>query len=456
MPPRSRRALLHSLGAATVGLAGCQQLSDRTFPTTDAPTDTSTETSTPTVTDTPTDAATTTRPPAPLRCGPGPTPDAAWPLPERGATSDSYAPDGPVFETEPAVDWRVEPSVPDDVDARDEDARFERPLVAGDRVYVLRVVTYGTMEDDPGGHALQARDATTGDLQWSYRLATTPDPPAVRGTDVLVASDGTLHAVDREAETDAGTDHEPGTLRWKHEFPAGIDAVVPTREQVFVEGVGTSDRAREVVALGTDGTVEWRTSFDESVRAMAVDAGHVYASTLDGAVTALDRVTGAPAWTARTDRDGAADHLAVARSLVVTDCAVVAVTENAVFAFDHDGDHHWTAGGDFPTFATDGETLYGASQGGHDVDWVRSLRAVDAGTGEARWVHEAEVDAYEPAVLVDGAVYQPFADALVAVDAADGTVLWRRTTLGDLAPGSDALYGVSTGWDEGGALVALR
>lgn len=439
MPSRSRRTLLRTLGAAAVGLAGCQEQT--------ATTPTGTSTPTASATSSPTDSPTPT--PQPLRCGQAFEPEFAWPLPERSATGTSYLADGAAFDDAPSVAWTVDPSVPDDVDAQPDDAVFARPVVAGDSLYVVRRIRFGTMVEDPGGHALQARDAATGDLRWSVDLPKRPTPPAVWGDAALVASrNDRLYAVDRG----------DGTERWTRAFAGNVDDLVPVGDRAYVVVAASASRNAELHALASDGTTTWSRSFDDDVESVAAGPDRVYAGLADGTVAAHDHADGAVAWRATTARDGQQDDVPVQpRTLVVTDCAVVALTEAGVFAFDRTGGFRWRADGDYQHLATDGRTLYGAHQAGGGDSPDSTLRAVDAGTGDRRWERSVDVAAYAPAVLTGGALYQPLQDGLVAVDPAGGAALWRTTPpLSHLALDREALYGVARGRDDEAALVAMR
>jgi outer membrane protein assembly factor BamB len=429
MPSRSRRALLRSIAAASAaGFAGCQ----------DSP-GTATDTTTRTTPVPPTDTATAspTETPTPLRCGPATRPELSWPLPERSAARDAYAGEGTVFTEAPSVAWTVEPSVPDDVDADPDEAAFGRPVVAGDRLYVVQVTDFGPMVDDPGGHAIQCRDPATGDLLWSHPLPSFPRSrvPAVRGDDVLATSWNAVHAVDR---------HD-GTERWTRTVSGS--SVLPTPDQVHV--VGNSG----VHALAPDGTERWTRTFEDGAGSVTVGGDRVYV-TSGGTVSALRRSDGRDAWSERPEV-GPAGHL------LATDCAVFATqdTSGGVAAIALDGEVRWRAEDSVWVPATDGETLYGSRTGSEEL----FVSAVDAGSGEPRWEQPLPVRANGvdnptggPPVLVDGVVYVSLEEGLAALDTDDGEVLWRTSTpVGGLALADGTLFGVDHR-DDGRVLYALR
>lgn len=438
MPSNSRRAILGAIGAAAVGLAGCQEQ------TGSSPTDESTPTIT--ATPSPTDSPT----PTPLRCEPVPGPDATWPVSRRSAANDGFLETGAALDEPPSVDWTVDPTVPEDVDADPRDAEFGRPVVADDSVYLLRRIAYGPMVDDPGGHAIQARDATTGEREWSYRLPMLPSAPvAVRGDAVLAASwNEQLYAVDRR----------DGSERWTREFEGLVDAVVPTSYSIYVHRSGSASRDSELHALAPDGTTRWSAG-DDGIQLFAVGTDHVYVSFEGGTLSALARADGTELWRATIPGDDGEGGARNVVDVVVTDCAVFALAGGGVHAFDREGHHRFRARGSYYTLATDGASLYGASK----YDDERTLRAIDAGSGDTRWEQPLAVRSLEtgiptggPPALTDGTLYQPLDDGLAGVDRADGDVVWRTTPgLVTLAVGSDAIYGLDEGV-RGASLVAMR
>lgn len=113
--PRSRRALLASLGTAAV--AGCLTDSDSGATSTDEPTGTATPTDGPTATDTP-----TPEPPEQV--------SSSWPAPAHDAGLSNYAPDATGPTARVAELWRVEAGT-----------TLSAPVVADDLLYA----TDGTM-----------------------------------------------------------------------------------------------------------------------------------------------------------------------------------------------------------------------------------------------------------------------------------------------------------------------
>lgn len=419
MAPRPRRALLRALAPGlAAGLAGCGGTA--TTPT-ESPTDTPTDSPTPTDTPTPSESTPSPRPAA-LRCGPGPLPDAPWATVDGPPTRTRYAPDGPAFEAAPGEAWRVTPTVPEDVEDYDE-ATFEHLVVAGDAVVVTRRTQFGPMVADPGGHAVQARDPSDGSLLWEHRVETAPGPPAVWGDRVVVPTGHRLVAVDG------------GEVAWTREFDADVLAAVPAGDGCYLRLAPTEYDEGTLLALAADGERAWRHSLSNGSSALAVGGDRLVLGGYDGRLSIRRlsdgrRVAG--------DRLPAADgEQPAVRSVLVTDCAVV-VASRETLAYGLDGGRAWrdpvgNAG------ATDGGTLYVPVHGGQRRDL---LRAVDLGTGEARWERPLDVEVSGRPVLTGSAVLQPVAEGLLALAPDGGDERWRLPTrLRDPAVGADALYG---------------
>lgn len=427
MPSRSRRALLQSLASGSAALlAGC-----------DAGPPTRTETATATSSDTPTTTGTATATEPPLRCGPVVEASSNWPLPARSAAGDNYGGTGDVFVSAPSVAWSIEPTVPPEVDAL---PGFSQPVVVDDWLYSSNVLEVGPQEDDPAGHTLEARVAGNGETHWRHELPRTPSPPSVWDDDVLVATARAVHAVDRR----------DGTERWVRGFDHLVRTFVPAGGRCVVTlDVLDGDAATVVHALRVDGTTAWTRRLDHDATAGPTVAGdRVYLALRGGTLLALDRTDGATQWTADTGQGGAETGTIYPTSVVATDCAVVTVTEGDLSAHSTDGRLLWRNEGEFGPLATDGTTIYDASD---PLSGPSRLRALDAGTGALKWEQPHAVEGYEPPVATDTAVYAAADDDVLAVSASDGTTRWvTEPPLENLALAGDTLYGTA-----GGTLVAL-
>jgi outer membrane protein assembly factor BamB len=212
--------------------------------------------------------------------------------------------------------------------------------------------------------------------------------------------------------------------------------------------------------------------------------GVLYISAMDGSVTALRAVDGAPLWTARTGgychsspavEDGrvivgSADGVVYAfdartgrriwrratggpmyaSAAVARGIAAIASGDGIVYGLDaRTGAERWrfalppgdTAFAQSPA-ATDGERFYIGA-------WDRNLYALDAASGREVWRRQCTERsfAYSPAIggpaVGGGRVYVPSNDnVLHAFDAATGTPIWRFSAAGDkVGYSSPALVG---------------
>lgn len=191
-------------------------------------------------------------------------------------------------------------------------------------------------------------------------------------------------------------------------------------------------------------TVAWKTAGNGWNVTPALDAQRVYFGTRDHQVVALDRVTGAQRWTARTPvTTQYTEGFNVLRA-----SSVVVIADVQLYAFDAEqGTPAWSfeaPDGDqvgLTTIATDDATIYAPS-------FRNRVYAIDAHTGAARWMTQLPGDAmstsFRPTVH-DGTVFvgikrfgNPTTGGLAALDASTGAIRWlKEFTAG--YPG--ALYG---------------
>ncbi len=436
MRPRSRRALLRSLGPAAVGvIGGCSDLNDGETAT---PTTTVTETATPTETpsETPTETDTPTEVPDDRLVvdGPGPLPDAAWPSARRGVTNGGYHPDGAAFDASPAVDWRVETTLPDEVDRTG--LMVSHPVLTGGRLFVAVSAAYGTHTPLPDCRFLRAIDPESGDRLWQRALAPTEGEgvkrataPAVWGASVLAGAGSMLYAVDPR----------DGERLWARSLPDRVESIQPGDDRVYVAVDGSR---RAIYVLDGDGDVVWDRALENYFRSrLAVANGHVYAGTSDG-LYAFDQREGDVLWSAPTgnsDRyDGAVESVT---DLVAVAGGLYAVVDGDAVAFHPDGEIAWHSRGEFQWLSTDGSRLYGVGTGE-----TERVRALDAATGERLWEQRSE-DFPGPAVATDGSLLlEADHDRVVGLDPATGASQWELSAeVEDLTVGRNAIYGVADG-----------
>lgn len=379
----------------------------------------------------------TPEPAGALRCGPGPLPDAGWPLPDRSLGRTNHAPDAAGPTEAPTAAWTVTPPEPELGDNA-----FTRPVVADGRVYVGRQVLVGPEQQLPEEHAVHAYDAATGEEVWHATVPGRPDTPMVAGDVVLVDDDTTLYALDPAS----------GAERWSYEPAGGVHHVLPTPDGVLTVP-WRDDPAYEVVALDDEGLVDWRVGVPGNVDAAPawVD-GRAFLGTSEAVLVAIDTGEPAVAWT-RDLQDGE-DTVPVA--LVATPCAVFVTVDGELYAVDREGALAWSVAAGGRQLATDGETVYTVDGDGH----VRA-RAVDDGTSRWEGFHGVEDVRY-----TDGFYDEPAVDAwslyagsldrsLVAVALEDGRTRWRLD-LGWEGPAQTVVVG-DTLYAAGGAhLVAFR
>ena len=258
------------------------------------------------------------------------------------------------------------------------------PIVVGD---TMIGVTGGYYE----GYEVVASDVWTGEIAWrsdmSAEFGATP------------TSDGDIVAVN-EYRTVRAIDLETGATRWTRAMPAWIDQIASSPAiadgRVIVAAHSWAGRTKtSFVALdaGT-GTVLWRTTLPGSVGwsqssvAVADDAIYSGLSARRGGIVSIDADTGKVRWRLALREDEMPGPISVA------DGVVYAHTE-----------------------------------------WTGDLIAIDADTGRARWRVEriGGSGGYDSLAIVDGTVivgsgwWESSEGELAAVDALDGTILWRRS-----------------------------
>ena len=439
MPSRPRRTLLRSIGATGIALlAGCNTASEETTETTTGTTTASTtETTTSTETEATTDEA---EPPAEMAEGPARLPKTVWPLPHRGPTNGGYLPDGPRLETEPVIDWQVDPTVPPDQDHYAPE--FTEPVIADGRLYTVNRLRITPEVERPEAHFLRVFDTTTGEQAWEYPIEQGPDrgmptSPAVGDGVVLVGQGTELYAVDPGTETEA----------WSRTFAEPIDAVYPSRDWTFVNA------HHSIVALAPDTEQRWTKDVDSVPDAMATGTDAVYVA-FNRQLLALDSTTGDVRWQASLP--AGEDGIAVNHLLAV---------EGGVFALQHSGDLHayntagervWAGEERYQSISTDGARLYAGGDG--------LLRALSVGTGATVWEVDCEDVAecaagstFRKPVVTDTALYTSLTSGrLLALGPSDGTIRWGFDPPMDvmhLSLGSDAIYALGGELDP---LVTLR
>jgi outer membrane protein assembly factor BamB len=241
-------------------------------------------------------------------------------------------------------------------------------------------------------------------------------------------------------------------------------------------GEGGAQRAFPVPVAATGGALKprWERRLTGGVMShLRLAGGVLYASAMDGSLTALRAEDGAPLWTARTR------GYCHSSPWVGDGRAIVGSADGAVYAFDlRNGRQLWRratggpvyasaavargvaaiASGDGKVYGLDtrtgsvrwsfalppGDTAFAQSPAATDGDrfyvgaWDRNLYALDVATGREIWRRQCTEKsfAYSPAIggpaVGGGRVFVPSNDnVLHALDAATGAPLWRYTAPGD-------------------------
>jgi len=179
-----------------------------------------------------------------------------------------------------------------------------------------------------------------------------------------------------------------------------------------------------------NGRTIWVSDFPGSAGVFAaptVDDGRVFVTSVDNRLTVLDLETGERLWDRRRSHPSEFTITGQAGVTIVGDYAVTGFSDGQLVAFaKDDGSTYWAA------------DLTGGQRDFVDVDttpllvdkvvvassYRRGLFGVDADSGDVLWIVRGEGFA-QPAEL-DGTLYAPRANGrVVAVDAADGRVIWE-------------------------------
>lgn len=323
------------------------------------------------------------------------------------------------------------------------------------RVTVADQVCYLSFD----GATLEARDARTGDLQWTYGEAWAPGAPAVHDDTVYISGGGTVHAVptDPEFEDD---EHETKDVpiavpRWTRSLPAWPESyhhqhsVVIDASTDLLFAVTGGESANVLRALDTaTGTEVWSYTVDQGpitgrpaiadeTAYVGTESGVVALDYTDGEPTQLwehtdeSTVPDAPTVTSETvyvtfqhgeiralDRDSGTRRWATfprhptATSPIVHDGRIYVGTEFGTLAFEHRDDPGSAETGQWPTRkGTTGRT--GAAT------TAPSLRE----PLDLEWIRYASRSNTAP-LLADGIAVLGTA-AVTAFDAASGYPIWQ-------------------------------
>lgn len=288
------------------------------------------------------------------------------------------------------------------------------PVVAGDRVYA----------GSGDGH-LYALDRLTGERIWMFdaHSAIHSSPAVENGLVFFATRDGALVAVDAVS----------GKQRWR--VATGADQPLPWGHETGDYYIASPVLAGNGIVLfgAGDGSVRaldeksgksiWRADLGERIRSTpAISDGLVFVGTVEGRLHALALKDGAPRW--KFDTEGTK-------------------LDSAKFGYDRRSIQSSPA-------VANGIVYFGARDG-----WVYAVGASD---GKERWRYDHHISwiITSPAVA-DGVVYDASSDGafVQAVNAADGTELWRTKTGAPLWSSPAICGGVLYIGDHAGFLRAL-
>lgn len=415
MVPPNRRIFLRSVGViGSILLAGCNANPDEAVTSSRRTTGVGPDGTEATVT---TGGSPTTSPPdtgtstataaPPLGGDPGPLPDEPWPLPKRSITNGSYLPEGPIFDQEPTIDWKIQPSVEGEQDHFD--PMFSTPVIADGRLFVVKRLIYGPMQSPPDRHLLLAYDAHSGERRWQQSIRhgasfKPPGAPAVRDNEVFVGHDRSLRAYG----------FDDGTDRWRRSIDEPIYAIYPTSTRIYLRG------HRSVRAISAGGTDPWTATFDHFPGALAVGTRNLYVA-VSRRLQALDPESGTTRWNRTLP---ATSGYGIDDLVTVEGGVFVRQNSGDLYAFDKAGRPIWHLDGPYTSISTDGGRLYAGAEG--------TLSAVDVGTGKRLWELSCSslngcnsTRTFGAPVVTDEAVYAPIDSGhLVAVYPDDGSVQW--------------------------------
>jgi outer membrane protein assembly factor BamB len=242
-----------------------------------------------------------------------------------------------------------------------------------------------------------------------------------------------------------GMDIATGAVEWHYPEEANNQIVFYARPLVTNGFVYVGDLANNFHKLNIDtGKAEW--TFSEAsgyyIGQPAEADGMIYAPCNDGSLYAID-INGDLVWEFETG------HYIWAQPQIVEGTVYIGSMDHFVYAVSQEGDELWStevAGAvvGSPVLKEDNSVLYVGSIGGEMV-------ALDAADGEILWTFDAEDSIWGSSILVDGTLY--FADSggnIYALDPENGEAFWRKTYDGSVVGGLVALEeGFALATDEG-------
>jgi len=218
---------------------------------------------------------------------------------------------------------------------------------------------------------------------------------------------------------------EDGSLVWKFRtFEANVSVPTIHKNMIFF---GSSDR--NLYCLDRkNGSLIWKFGTEEevvNVTPFQIIGNGIHFGTQGNILYAVDIITGKEKWRINTGEYG------MSRGQIILDGMLIQPTNGGnVFAVTPAGKVVWKISSNHPfgAFATDGERLYAGCEDHH-------LYCLDK-NGKTVWKFRTEAPIWQPSTILDGIVYFGSYDCnLYALDAADGTLMWKFR-----CPGGISIY----------------
>jgi outer membrane protein assembly factor BamB len=389
---------------------------------------------------------------------PHPTPTATHPPTSATATATSTpippqppAPAG-VYVTAPGTLFRIDPST-GAVEHRypiapSGQAVVGIPVVANGVVYFTYLIS-GT----PPESGVVALSATTGTQLWRTQTA--------GGLSELLLAGGTLYGGTRGTGTGTDTFYalraSDGSVLWTFNSYTLRANTVVTGGVVYLAEQPQNTSIQHIHALrASDGSQLWDAPLPQDCSYAveeAVDAGMVFVGCSapgdhgqggNGSVYGLRASDGALVWHTTTNGEPAGGLAAGAGLLYYSVGGKNAAGANAfgLFALDEtSGKVRWQVPNGGGSNVFEGTTLYSGL--GSDL----ALAAFSASSGALLWTYPESNQRPElgSPVIASGVVYQILNEQVVAISAANGSVLWRSPTLGNLQQAPSGLCVVTGG-----------
>ncbi|GAB3031178.1 CARDB domain-containing protein [Natronobiforma cellulositropha] len=291
---------------------------------------------------------------------------------------------------------------------------YSSPTVADGTVYV------GSMD---GG--LYALDASTGGLQWAYNTfqPITSSPTVADGTVYLGGN--VLYAIDAET----------GTNEWVFSREGAIDSSPTVVDgTVYVgAGAGADDEGHLYAIDAQTGTEVWELETDGDVLpSQTVADGTVYAGTAAGTLYAVDASSGEIVWTVDTNTSLLSTPT-VADGVVYVGTGLADGVLRGLYAIDADtGEQRWVGDGHVHSTMSSSPTVAGGTV--YVGDFSGYVHAFDTETGAYHWRHVVSEGVESAPTVADGTLYVGSLNGVLYALSTEGdhTSDDSRVTLGTL------------------------